>query len=153
MTFYKKHIHVYSDNLYIFVKVCCLATPRYYHGDKTKTMIFSKQKRTKGQPIKYGESYLENVDWFEYCFKLKYDTTMSYLMADTASKSRGVTHVIMQAISTNDKNISPRLSLNLFDKQIMPILNYGASVWSVLRTNNPIFLHDQTGIKLGSWFL
>ena len=75
-----------------------------------------------GQPIKYGESDLENVDSFEYLgFKLKYDTAMSHLMADRASKARRVTHMITQAIRTNDKNISPRLSLNLFDQQIMPI--------------------------------
>ena len=113
---------------------------------KTKTMIFSKQKRTMGQPIRYGESYLENVDSFEYVgFKLKYNTAVSYLMADRASKARRVTHMSMKAISTNDKNISPRLSTNLFDKQIMPSLNYGAAVWSVPRTYNLIYLHNQTG--------
>ena len=99
-----------------------------------------------GQPIKYGESNLENVDSFEYFgFKLKYNTAVSHLMADRASKARRVTHMVMQAISTNDKNISPRLSLNLFDKQIMPILNYGAAVCSVPRLYNLIYLHNQTG--------
>ena len=113
---------------------------------KAKTMIFSKQKGTMGQPIRYGESYLENVDSFEYVgCKLKYNTAVSYLMADRASKARRVTHMSMKAITTNDKNISPRLSLNLFDKQIMPILNYGAAVWSVPRTYNLIYLHNQTG--------
>ena len=85
-------------------------------------MIFHKKKRTMGQPIKCGESYLENLDSFECLgFKLKYDTAVSHLMADKASKARRVTPMIMQAISTNDKNISPRLSLNVFDKPIMPI--------------------------------
>ena len=89
-----------------------------------------------GQPMKYGESYLENADSFEYLgFKLKYDTAVSHLMADRASKARRVTHAIVQAISTND-NLSPRLSLNLFDEQIMTILNYGVAVWSVPRTYN-----------------
>ena len=98
-----------------------------------------------GQPIKYGESNLENVDSFKYLgFKLKYNTAMSHLMADRASKSRRVTHMMMQAISTNDKNISPHLSLNLFYKQIMPILNYGAAVWSVPRTYNFIYLGAQS---------
>ena len=88
-----------------------------------------------GQPIKYGESNLENVDSFEYLgFELKYNTAVSHLMADKASKARRVTHMMMQAISTNDKNISPRLSLN-----------FGAAVWSVPRTYNLIYLHNQTG--------
>ena len=53
--------------------------------------------------------------------------------------------MITQAISTNDKNISTRLYLDLFHKHIMPILNYGAAVWSVSRTHNLIYLHNQTG--------
>ena len=109
-------------------------------------MIFSKKKRTMRQPMKYGESYLENVGSFGYLgFKLNYDTAVSHLMADRASKARRVTPTIMPAISTNDKNISPRLSLNLLDKPIMPILNYGAVVWSVPRTYNLMYLHNQTG--------
>ena len=91
----------------------CIKWGLEVNSDKTKTMIFSKQKRTMGQPIKYGESNLENVDSFEYLgFKLKYNTAVSHLMADRASKARRVNHMVMQAISTNDKNISPRLSLN-----------------------------------------
>ena len=124
----------------------CIKWGLEVNSDKTKTIIFSKQKRKMGQPIKYGESNLENVDSFEYLgFKLKYNAAVSHLMADRASKARRVTHMVMQAISTNDKNISPRLSQNLFDKQIMPILNYGAAVWSVPRTYNLIYLHNKTG--------
>ena len=59
------------------------------------------------------------VGSFEYLgFKLKYDTTVSRLMADRASKAWRVTPMIMQAISTSDKSITPRLSLNLLDKPI-----------------------------------
>ena len=119
-----------------YVRSYCIKWGLAVNADKTKTMIFSKQKRTMGQPMKYGESYLENADSFEYLgFKLKYDTAVSHLMADRASKARRVTHAIVQAISTND-NLSPRLSLNLFDEQIMTILNYGVAVWSVPRTYN-----------------
>ena len=53
--------------------------------------------------------------------------------------------MIMQAISTNDANISPQLALNLFDRQIEPILHYGAAIWSVPRTNNLVYLHNQCG--------
>ena len=124
----------------------CIKWELEVNSDKIKTMVFSKQKRAMGQPIKYGESNHENVDSFEYLgFKLKHNTAVSHLMADRASKDRRVTHMMMQAIITHDKNISPRLSLNLFNKQIMPILNYGAAVWSVPRTYNLIYLQNQTG--------
>ena len=44
-----------------------------------------------------------------------------------------------------DQNVSPRLSLSLFDKQIVPILLYGAAVCSAPRTHNFIYLLNQTG--------
>ena len=44
-----------------------------------------------------------------------------------------------------DQNVSPRLSLSLFDEQIVPILLYGAAVWSAPRTHNCIYLLNQTG--------
>ena len=60
---------------------------------KLKQWYSVKKKRTMGQPMKYGESYLENVDSFEYLgFKLKYDTAVSHLMAVRASKSNSHDH-------------------------------------------------------------
>ena len=88
-------------------------------------------------PQKCGSSPSENVDSYEYLgFKLKYNNYVSHIISDRASKARRVTHMIMQAMSNTDKNESPRLSLNLFDKQIVPIMHYGAAVWLVPRTIN-----------------
>ena len=82
----------------------CIKWGLEVNAHKNKTIIFSKQKRTMEQPIKYGESYLENVDSFEYLgFKLKYDTAVSHLMAGRASKTRRVTHMIMQAITEHKR--------------------------------------------------
>ena len=53
--------------------------------------------------MKYGESYPENVDLLEYLgFKLKYNAAVLHLIADRAFKARTVTHVSVQATSTND---------------------------------------------------
>ena len=43
----------------------------------------------------------------------------------------------------NDKNVSLKLSLSLFDKQIYPILSYGCSIWSLPDTHNLIYLDAQ----------
>ena len=55
--------------------------------------------------------------------------------------------MLMQCLSINRHNISPLLSLKLFDKQIVPILHYGAAIWSVPKTNNYIYLNYNNGAE------
>ena len=50
--------------------------------------------------------------------------------------------MILQALRTN-KNVSSELALKLFDKQIVPILLYGCSIWGVPKTHNLIYLEEQ----------
>ena len=50
--------------------------------------------------------------------------------------------MLLQALSTN-RYISSKLALSLFDKQILPILSYGSSVWGIPRTQNLIYLENQ----------
>ena len=114
--------------------------------DKTKTMIFNKGTVKLQQPFNFGNSSLENVTSTEYLgFHLKSNKDVSHIISNRVSKARRVTHMIMQAISTNHANISPHLALNLFDRQIEPILHYGAEIWSVPWTNNLVYLHNQCG--------
>ena len=114
--------------------------------EKTKTMALYKKKCNLAMPLAFGNSLLDNVESYEYLgFKLKYNNDVSHVISNRASKAQRVTHMIMQAISNTDKNVSPRLSLNLFDKQIVPIMHYGAAVWSVPRKVNLVYLHGQRG--------
>ena len=55
--------------------------------------------------------------------------------------------MLMQCLSINRHNISPLLSLKLFDKQIVPILHYGAAILSVPKTNNYIYLNYNNGAE------
>ena len=50
--------------------------------------------------------------------------------------------MILQALRTN-KNVSVRLALSLFDKQITPILLYGCPFWSLPDLQNLIYLINQ----------
>ena len=54
---------------------------------------------------------------------------------------------MLRDLSINCHNISPLLSLELFDKQIAPILHYGAAIWLVPKTNNYIYLNYNNGAE------
>ena len=47
----------------------------------------------------------------------------------------------MQFLSKNRQNIPPLLSLKLINKQIVPILHYGAAIWSVPKTSDYIYVN------------
>ena len=44
-------------------------------------------------------------------------------------------NMVLQTIKT-DKNVSVKLSLSLFNKQIYLVLSYGCSLWYVSETHN-----------------
>ena len=84
---------------------------------------------------------IENVNTYEYLgFQLRSNGSFSRLITDRMNKATRVSHMVLQALRV-DQNVSPRLSLGLFDKQIVPILLYGAAP----RTPNFIYLLNQTG--------
>ena len=111
--------------------------------NKTKTMVLSKGNMTAS--FRINQSSIENVDTYEYLgFQLSSNGSFSRLITDRIDKVTRVSHMVLQALRV-DQNVSPRLSLSLFDKQIVPILLYGAEVWSAPRTHNFIYLLNQTG--------
>ena len=61
---------------------------------------------------------------------------------DRISKASRVSHMILQALRTN-RNVSPKLTMNLFDKQITSILLYGSSVWSTPKTFDMFYVEQQ----------
>ena len=96
-------------------------------------------RRTMGIQIKFMESYLENVDPFGYLgFEFKYNTAVSHTIANRAFKARRVTHMIMQALGTHDKNISPRLYDQCREHEISAFI---------------IYYIIKPGTMKGSWFL
>ena len=53
-----------------------------------------------------------------------------------------MSNMVLWAIGQN-KNVSVTLALSLFDKQIIPILLYGAAIWSPPDTQNALYLLEQ----------
>ena len=50
---------------------------------------------------------------------------------DRICKANRALFLLKQMLSSGRSNISPKLSLSMFDKQIMPILLYGCTLWSL----------------------
>ena len=95
--------------------------------------------------FRINQSSIENVDTYEYLgFQLRSNGSFSRLISDRMNKATRVSHMVLQALRL-EQNVSPRLSLSQFDKQIVPILLYGAAVWSAPRTHNFMYLLNQTG--------
>ena len=50
--------------------------------------------------------------------------------------------MVLQALRT-DRNISASLAMNVFEKQIAPILMYGCPIWSLSQSHNLIYIEEQ----------
>ena len=61
---------------------------------------------------------------------------------DRILKAIKMSNMVLLAIGHN-KNVFVKLALSLFDKQIIPILLYGAAIWSLPDTQNILYLLDQ----------
>ena len=61
---------------------------------------------------------------------------------DRVMKATRMSNMVLQAIRTN-RNMSVRLALSLFDKQITPILLYERPVWSLTDSQTLIYLVNQ----------
>ena len=109
---------------------------------KTKAMVLTKQ-RYKTERFMYNGTLLECVKSFNYLgFDISRNGKFSNLINDRVLKAEKTSNMVLQAIMT-DKNVSVKLLLSLFDKQIYPILSYGCSVWSLPYTHNLIYLDAQ----------
>ena len=63
-------------------------------------------------------------------------------MSDRISKAKKVAGMVLNALRSN-KNISTKLALSIYDKQIAPVMMYGCSIWSVPKTGNLLYLENQ----------
>ena len=102
-------------------------------------MVLSKQTYT---PIcfKYGGVPLQAAKSINYLgFVISYNGKYRNLINDHVMKAKRVSNMVLQALGTN-RNVSVRLALSLFDKQITPILLYGCPIWSLPDSQNLIYL-------------
>ena len=109
---------------------------------KTKCMVMSK-KRGPFRPIHIYNTPIEYVKNLVYLgFYISSNGNIRATIQDRITKASRVSHMVLQALRTN-KNISAKLAMTLFDKQITPILLYGSSVWGIPPTHNLCYLEGQ----------
>lgn len=66
---------------------------------------------------------------------------MQSAIKDKVDKANRVGNVLRRALYTS-RNPNVKLSLSLFDKQVIPVLCYGASVWGVPTKTNYIYVEN-----------
>ena len=109
---------------------------------KTKCMVMSK-KRGPFEPILIYNTPIDYVQSMVYLgFSINRNGNVTAVMQDRIAKATRVSHMILQALRTN-RNVSSKLAMTLFDKQIVPILLYGCSVWGLPKTHNLFYLEEQ----------
>ena len=109
---------------------------------KTKCMVMSK-RRGPFEPVYIYNTPIEYVKSMLYLgFHISSNGSIRATIQDRIAKASRVSHMLLQALRTN-RNVSGKLAMKLFDKQIIPILLYGSSVWGVPQTHNLCYLECQ----------
>ena len=109
---------------------------------KTKIMVFSN-KFDPTLDFTFNNSPIEQVKSIKYLgFELSHKGTLTSVITDRISKAKKVANMVLHALRTN-KNVSTSLAMNIFDKQIAPVLLYGCPIWSVPNDGNLIYLENQ----------
>jgi len=109
--------------------------------DKTKTMTCSKGQ-IQQELFLYKDSVLESVKQFKYLgIIIQSNGHFKKAIQDRCMKSRRALYALKRALSTSS-NVSVKLAMSLYDKQISPILLYGCPVWGSPPCTNYIYIDD-----------
>ena len=110
---------------------------------KTKTMVMSKGN-PKATTFYFSNNTLENVKAYKYLgLIISSNGSRTRMVNDRVLKAKRAAFAIKQAISTT-QNISTKLSMSLFDKQIEPILLYGSPIWGIPSSTRSLKLKGDT---------
>ena len=104
-------------------------------------MVLSKKKYLP-ETFTFGDIPLQASKSINYLgFVISYNGKYRSITHDRIMKATRMSNMVLQAI--RNRNVSVRLALSLFDKQITPILLYGCPVWSLPDSQNLIYLVNQ----------
>ena len=110
---------------------------------KTKCMVMSK-RRGPFEPVYINKTQIDYVSSILYLgFQIGRNGNIRSIIEDRIAKASRTSHMVLQALRTN-RNVSAKLTMNLFDKQIVPILLYGCSVWAIPQSHNLFYLENQS---------
>ena len=120
----RENLQRYMDSL----KEYCDKWKLQTNADKTKVVIFSKQKVKVDYVFKLGDKELEIVDEFKYLgVTFKYNGNFNNNLE--VLKEQG-TRAMYSVIKIARKRKLPiNLQFDLFDKLVMPVILYGSEIW------------------------
>ena len=96
--------------------------------DKTKVIIFSKGKIKKFKNFKLGENTIDVVDDYVYLgTTFNYNGTFHKAKAKQALQAKKATFSLIRR--TKQLNLTFEVSIELFERLIIPILLYGSEIW------------------------
>ena len=120
------------DNL----KMYCQKWGLFVNTENSKRMVLSKKKYIP-ETFTFGDLPLQASKSMNYLgFVISYNRKYRSINHDRIMKATRVFNMVLQAIRRN-MNVSVRLAMSLFDKQITPILLYGCPVWSLPDSQYP----------------
>lgn len=112
--------------------------------DKTKFMVMSLGTIKHNSNLLYKGTYIERVATYKYlglliCSNGKFNNTI----LDRHNKAQKAYYQIRGVLSTTG-NVSRKLALTIFDKQITPILLYGSCIWGQSEKHNTLKVKFKT---------
>lgn len=97
--------------------------------EKTKFMIMNLGSMKYTKDLVYDGKHIEGVNSFRYLgLVLTSNGKFNSAIRDRCTSARKAYYQIRGVLSTTT-NVSRRLAISIFDKQITPILSYGSSIW------------------------
>ena len=109
------------------------------HGYRTKWGL----EVNVSENLRYGNADIECVRSIQYLgFSITYNLNLEYIMSDCIDTASKMADKVLCAIGTTG-NVSVNLSLNIFDKQISPVVLYGSAIWVTPKSFNLLYLDNQ----------
>ena len=101
----------------------------YDHGE-------GNHKREK--PLTIGGTKLDYVGTYKYLgIIISRNGNIKNMIYDRVEKAKKAIFAVTRALKTT-QNVSARLAISIFDKQIQPILTYGCQLWGIPNCNSTI---------------
>ena len=103
---------------------------------KTKCMTFSSGNVRSKNCMFFDNKPLSQVNSFEYLgIILQSNGKFKQAIAARMAKATRALFMYKQALKTTG-NVNTRLTMSIFDKQIIPVLTYGCPIWGLPSTTN-----------------
>ena len=165
----KLFLLLYADDITIFSETAeglqqglnvleqyCLRWRLIVNTEKTKIMVFRKGGiLPRMLKFYYGETELDIVSSFSY-LGIVFTPGGSFSKAQKTLSGQAQKAIFKLNSCLNDfVNVTPKHILELFDKLISPILNYGAEIWGFCKANQIERVHMQfckrlLGVKIST---